>query len=101
MNQVRKGRNSLKTGAPGKTRTSNPQIRSLVLYPIELRAPRQRRGCSEAGGGVQGLLEAVQPVFRAKGGTNRGAVSQGNSTHVSCGTSMTQVSATLAPSGLA
>jgi hypothetical protein len=26
------------TGAPGKTRTSNPQIRSLVLYPIELRA---------------------------------------------------------------
>jgi hypothetical protein len=25
-------------GAPGKTRTSNPQIRSLVLYPIELRA---------------------------------------------------------------
>jgi hypothetical protein len=26
-----------KTGAPGKTRTSNPQIRSLVLYPIELR----------------------------------------------------------------
>ena len=27
-----------RTGAPGKTRTSNPQIRSLVLYPIELRA---------------------------------------------------------------
>ena len=31
-------------GAPGRTRTSNPQIRSLVLYPIELRA--------QAGGGV-------------------------------------------------
>ena len=30
-------------GAPGKTRTSNPQIRSLVLYPIELRA-RSREG---------------------------------------------------------
>ena len=28
-------------GAPGRTRTSNPQIRSLVLYPIELRAQRE------------------------------------------------------------
>ena len=28
-----------RNGAPGKTRTSNPQIRSLVLYPIELRVP--------------------------------------------------------------
>ncbi len=28
-----------KQGAPERTRTSNPQIRSLVLYPIELRAP--------------------------------------------------------------
>jgi hypothetical protein len=28
----------LKTGAPEETRTPNPQIRSLVLYPIELRA---------------------------------------------------------------
>ena len=29
---------SLENGAPGETRTPNPQIRSLVLYPIELRA---------------------------------------------------------------
>ena len=29
-------------GAPEKIRTPNPQIRSLVLYPIELRAPRTR-----------------------------------------------------------
>ena len=28
----------LKFGAPGGIRTPNPQIRSLVLYPIELRA---------------------------------------------------------------
>jgi hypothetical protein len=35
---------SIVYGAPGKTRTSNPQIRSLVLYPIELRA--------QSGGGV-------------------------------------------------
>ena len=27
-----------KTGAPGEIRTPNPQIRSLVLCPIELRA---------------------------------------------------------------
>ncbi len=25
-------------GAPGEIRTPNPQIRSLVLYPVELRA---------------------------------------------------------------
>jgi hypothetical protein len=29
-------------GAPGEIRTPNPQIRSLVLYPIELRAPAAR-----------------------------------------------------------
>ena len=28
----------IKVGAPGGIRTPNPQIRSLVLYPIELRA---------------------------------------------------------------
>ncbi len=32
-----------KDGAPGETRTPNPQIRSLVLYPIELRAPSHDR----------------------------------------------------------
>ena len=26
-------------GAPGEIRTPDPQIRSLVLYPAELRAP--------------------------------------------------------------
>ncbi len=26
-------------GAPERSRTPNPQIRSLVLYPVELRAP--------------------------------------------------------------
>ncbi len=28
-------------GAPDKNRTRNPQIRSLMLYPIELRAQRK------------------------------------------------------------
>ena len=32
-----------KSGAPGRTRTSNPQIRSLVLYPIELRVQQGAR----------------------------------------------------------
>src|SRR4051794_35764346 len=36
-------------GAPGRIRTSGPQIRSLVLYPAELRArmrgAAQGRGC--------------------------------------------------------
>ena len=30
--------NNLLIGAPGKSRTSNLQIRSLAFYPIELRA---------------------------------------------------------------
>ena len=29
-------------GAPGTTRTCDPQFRKLVLYPTELRAPRER-----------------------------------------------------------
>jgi hypothetical protein len=30
----------LSSGAPGEIRTPDPQIRSLVLYPAELRARR-------------------------------------------------------------
>ena len=81
-------------GAPGRTRTSNPQIRSLVLYPIELRAQRRR-------GDVAYAPARRNPYRLASGGTKSGAVSQGNSTHVSCGTSTTQVSATFLPAGLA
>ena len=46
-------------GAPGKTRTSNPQIRSLVLYPIELRAhcPGNVPG-EEAGNILKGIGES-------------------------------------------
>ncbi len=29
-------------GAPGEVRTPNPQVRSLVLYPVELRAQTQK-----------------------------------------------------------
>jgi hypothetical protein len=41
-------------GAPERIRTSDPQIRSLVLYPAELRAP-----CGPVGGGG---------LFRSRGG---------------------------------
>ncbi len=33
-------------GAPGRIRTSDPQIRSLVLYPAELRALSGPRGAA-------------------------------------------------------
>src|SRR3954464_13953237 len=35
---ARANRTASESGAPGEIRTPNPQIRSLVLYPIELRA---------------------------------------------------------------
>jgi hypothetical protein len=35
-------------GAPGEIRTPDPQVRSLVLYPTELRA--QKRNCAESVG---------------------------------------------------
>ncbi len=45
-------------GAPGRIRTSGPQIRSLVLYPAELRAR-----CHEAAGGRhRGDTSARQPL---------------------------------------
>jgi hypothetical protein len=37
-----KNRQTKKIGAPGTIRTSDPQIRSLMLYPAELRARRRR-----------------------------------------------------------
>ncbi len=35
-----------KNGAPGTIRTSGPQIRSLVLYPAELRARTLCQECA-------------------------------------------------------
>ena len=35
------------SGAPGEIRTPDPQVRSLVLYPTELRA-REKRNCAES-----------------------------------------------------
>ena len=38
-----------KFGAPERSRTPNPQIRSLVLYPIELRARAEKRASFKGG----------------------------------------------------
>src|ERR1700737_931011 len=47
----------LKSGAPERSRTPNPQIRSLVLYPVELRALMPRRGQRGQRTGRQQLLQ--------------------------------------------
>ena len=52
-----------KFGAPERSRTPNPQIRSLVLYPVELRAPaEQRSGC--------GPPQLPQPHAPRQGGSS-------------------------------
>ena len=51
---------SLKYGAPGTIRTSDPQIRSLMLYPAELRA---RTGLYGEGGYLAARLRGRNPVF--------------------------------------
>ncbi len=38
-----------KLGAPERIRTPNPQIRSLVLYPVELRARARPRRSARTG----------------------------------------------------
>src|SRR5438270_723757 len=52
-------------GAPERIRTSDPQIRSLVLYPTELRA--RRNGGSEASSaGKRGLSSAAPGQRQAR-----------------------------------
>ena len=41
-------KNRVLTGAPEEIRTPDPQIRSLVLYPAELRALKVRLGACES-----------------------------------------------------
>ena len=51
-------------GAPGTIRTSDPQIRSLMLYPAELRA---RTGLDGEGGYLAGRSARRNPVFALSG----------------------------------
>src|SRR5215510_6493409 len=53
----------LSAGAPEEIRTPDPQIRSLVLYPAELRARRAHR--AEISGGVRGQNRAPRRPERA------------------------------------
>ena len=48
-------------GAPERIRTSDPQIRSLVLYPAELRAPGAG-DASREGVLIRGSRAGWQPV---------------------------------------
>src|SRR5437763_6806920 len=52
--------NLLKIGAPERSRTPNPQIRSLVLYPVELRALMPCRGRR------MGRQQLLQPTSQGK-----------------------------------
>ena len=65
----------MNAGAPGGSRTPNPQIRSLMLYPIELRVheragtmeqkkPRQMCGNSSKPESLRRVaLTGIEPVF--------------------------------------
>lgn len=55
-------------GAPGKIRTPDPQIRSLVLYPAEL--PVLRPSCRRTRHNCQTRGEAVRPWHRLRTGRN-------------------------------
>src|SRR4051794_5144330 len=43
------------SGLPGGNRTHNPQLRRLVLYPVELRAAGQTLSCNDTLVGVRGF----------------------------------------------
>ena len=51
-----------KNGAPGAIRTPDPQIRSLVLYPAELRV-QHAVGISGHAGGMQGRKDKKMTPF--------------------------------------
>ena len=61
-----------KYGAPGTIRTSDPQIRSLMLYPAELRARLAANGeggyLAEAGAGGKGCRAGFRSCHPARPG---------------------------------
>ena len=50
------------SGAPGRTRTCDPQIRNLVLYPAELRALDRQAGrtLTESGRGFHCAIQSAR-----------------------------------------
>ena len=66
------------SGAPERIRTSDPQIRSLVLYPAELRAPERQviAGSSDGRGGwLKGFWSDWQASLASLLGRSLGQVS--------------------------
>jgi hypothetical protein len=51
-------------GAPGTIRTSDPQIRSLMLYPAELRARTSPFGEGRVSSGSPGVIQPRSRTFR-------------------------------------
>ena len=64
-----------KIGAPERSRTPNPQIRSLVLYPVELRALSLPRGRGEGGNNYS------PDGAKARGAAARPADAEGAASH--------------------
>ncbi len=60
-------RTILASGAPGTIRTSDPQIRSLMLYPAELRAHNALCGCHslKRENGAPGTIRTSDPQIRS------------------------------------
>src|ERR1700688_2550196 len=52
---------NFRNGAPGTIRTSDPQIRSLMLYPAELRARFSQRART-----LRSVMAAAKPVCRSR-----------------------------------
>src|SRR5208337_96619 len=53
-------------GRPGWNRTSNPQLRRLMLYPIELRAHRRVDGCDSAALIIANRTSNVDPEGQSR-----------------------------------
>ena len=85
-----------------KARGAAPGFRGRLAFGnLDLGLGQPPHVCGSGGAVPSGSRAEPWPSLRASGGTNSGAVSQGNSTQVSCGTSATQVSASARPAGLA
>ena len=56
-----------RVGGPGWNRTSNPQLRRLMLYPIELRTHRQHERIAIATFAMATLLVSMEEVVGPAG----------------------------------
>ena len=96
-------KSALNAGALGEIRTPDPQIRSLMLYPAELRA-RDRPGLADQGRKTMGGSPQRQAASRCLSGPPRPtvakAVKSGPSPRHNCAKSAKAASPTLVPKGV-